>query len=434
MVLCDVDVKYKPPRAFLFRSHGFFHQVALTSTNTLSRLGQGNYELTLQQCEGFSPSPRFLRFHVPSPSSSSSTASSPPSAGSGEPLYVGTITMHELRFQFLRSLIPGLSTLVAMVLALVFGLRTLQRRQTTNQNQKEVKPSPSTSTSLRAGSSLALSSSFSSSSSGLPLKTNGELSLEEEPGAAAVLAEDNNNVLPWVQLPENEAGWKDLFEKVYSSPTSDDGEESLAGFGLSPPQPHQEQQQGQWQRPPSHHNHQIRQHQQVQHQHQQAEEQQQLRRSPLTPSTPSPLRTTDRLLARPPRPGSAFSISSSSPASAFALVDSPRGGGAEEMMGGEGGEEGGEEEGGGESLGWVNEYWSLGGSGSYRRPSMRDQEEESPTMMKRKEIGEEEGGEEEGEEEGEEGNVLLEQEEEDEEDEQGAGEREGDFPNKQEEA
>ena len=75
-----------------------------------------------------------------------------------------------------------------------------------------------------------------------------------------------------------------------------------------------------------------------------------------------------------------------------------------------------------------------GGSGSYRRSSTRDQEEESPTMLKRKEIGEEEWGEEEGKEEGEEDNVLLEQEVEDEEDEQGAGEREGDFASKQEEA
>jgi len=428
MVLCDIDVKHKPPRAFLFRSHGFFHQVALTSTNTLSRLGQGDYELELRQCEGYRPSPRFLRFHVAasSPSSSpSTTTSSSPSIGSGEPLYVGTITMHELRFQFLRSLVPSLSTLVAMAIALVFGVRTLQRRQSTHQqNEREMKPSSSTSTSSRAGSpmalsSSALSSSFSSSSSGLPLKMNGEHSLEEE---STALAGDNNNVLPLVQLPENEAGWKDLFERVYSSPTSD-GEESLAGFGLSPPQPYQEQQQ------------------QGQGRHQQGdrgEEQQMLRRSPLTPCTPSPLRTTDRPLARPPRPGSAFSISSSSPASVFA-VDSPRGG-AGEMVGGEGGLEGGgggEEEMGGEGLGWVNEYWSLGGSGSNRRSLMRDEGEESPTTLKKEEEGgEEEGGEDhvlqQKEQEQEEEEEEEEEEDDDDDDEEGTGERDGDFPSKQE--
>jgi hypothetical protein len=68
MVFCDVDVKFKPQRAFLYRSHGFFHQVALTSTNTLSRLGQGEYELTLRHCDGYIPSPRFLRFLKFSPS------------------------------------------------------------------------------------------------------------------------------------------------------------------------------------------------------------------------------------------------------------------------------------------------------------------------------------------------------------------------------
>ena len=43
----------------------------------------------------------------------------------------------------------------------------------------------------------------------------------------------------------------------------------------------------------------------------------------------------------------------------------------------EGGRDGGEDEGGGESLGWVNEYWSLEGSASCRRSWTRD-EEESP--------------------------------------------------------
>lgn len=105
------------------------------------------------------------------------------------------------------------------------------------------------------------------------------------------------------------------------------------------------------------------------------------------------------------------------------------------MIGGEGGQERGEEEGGGESLGWVNEYWSLGESGSCRRSSTRgEEEEESPTMVKRKEVEDEEG--EEGEEElgeGEEGNVLDQEDEEEEEDKEGAGERGGGFPSKQEE-
>ena len=419
MVFCDVDVKFKPQRAFLYRSHGFFHQVALTSTNTLSRLGQGEYELTLRHCDGYIPSPRFLRFLVgpSSTSSSSSSSSHPPSSiGSSEPLHVGTITMYELRFQFLRSLVPGLSTLVAIVVALVFGLRILQKRRNTYQIEREMKPSSTTST-FRAGSPMALSSSFSSSSSRLQLKTKGELSLEKEPGGAAELsAGDKDSVEPLVELPVTDEGRKDFFKKVSFSPTSDtDGEESaFEGFGLSPPQPQREQYPCSHceLHPCSHHKHdpslQVRQYQHGQHH--QAEEQL-LRRSPLTPyATPlTPLKTIDHPLARLTRPGSAFSISSFSPASAFAFVDSPRGeggegagpgaaaaagaaaAGEEEIMRGERGRDGGEEEGVGESLGWVNEYWSLEGSASCRRAWTRDGEESPGAGEEKEEAATEEG-------------------------------------------
>lgn len=42
-VTCDVDVKYKRPGSYVFRSHGFFHAMALTEENVLSRLEPGDY-------------------------------------------------------------------------------------------------------------------------------------------------------------------------------------------------------------------------------------------------------------------------------------------------------------------------------------------------------------------------------------------------------
>ncbi|GAB5031938.1 Hypothetical protein NocV09_00702010 [Nannochloropsis oceanica] len=409
VVFCDVDVKFKPQRAFLYRSHGFFHQVALTSTNTLSRLGQGEYELTFRQCDGYIPSPRFLRFFVGpfSTSSSSSSSPPPPTIDRSEPLYVGTIIMHELRFPFLRSLVPGLSALGAIVVTLVFGLRILQKRRSTCRIEREMKKSSTTSTS-RVGSPMALSSSFSSSCSGIQLKTKEEMSFEKEPGGAAELSSgDKDSVELLVQLPESDARPKD-FPKV--SPTSDtDGEESVfGGFGLSLPQPLREKD------PCYYHKHiknlQVRQHVQ----YQQAEEQP-VRRSPLTPyGTPlTPQRAIDHPLARLPRPGSAFSISPSSPASAFALIDSPRGaeGGEkagpgavpgaaaaatedEVMMREERRRHGGDVEGEGENLGWVNEYWSLEGSASCRRSWTRDEEESPRGGLEKAEATEEGGGQE----------------------------------------
>ncbi|EWM27183.1 hypothetical protein Naga_100010g72 [Nannochloropsis gaditana] len=174
ITLCDVDIKYKSPAAYVFRSHGFFYQVALTSTNTLSRLNPGTYVLNFRQCQGYKPSPRSLRFHVPALSSTSF----PLFALKDEDLYIGVVTMQKLHFQFPRSVAPGVSAIVVAILALLFGLRTLQKRQKP-RSRRATSSAPTISTPVVTSESSFNLSSSSSATSGLALKTSGETSQED---------------------------------------------------------------------------------------------------------------------------------------------------------------------------------------------------------------------------------------------------------------
>ncbi len=69
---CDVEVLKATGTSF--RPHGFFHQMQLFTTNTLSRLEPGEYVLKLANCEPTThrPIPARLRFHVPAPGTDTS--------------------------------------------------------------------------------------------------------------------------------------------------------------------------------------------------------------------------------------------------------------------------------------------------------------------------------------------------------------------------
>lgn len=362
ITLCDVDIKYKSPAAYVFRSHGFFYQVALTSTNTLSRLSPGTYVLNFRQCQGYKPSPRSLRFHVPALSSTSF----PLFALKDEDLYIGVVTMQKFHFQFLRSIAPGVSAIVVAILALLFGLRTLQKRQKP-RSRRATSSAPTISTpAISSESSFNLSSS-SSATSGLALKTSGETSQEDH------LAVGSEKVPPVWDLSRHGSS-----ENVFSSSHAGDPlrSKSIRELEQSYAQHEDEALSHEACERPSG----VERPRTTAPMYQQRQTMRNVEVNGRGSYPPNIYIPSSTLICPPPllSPSKLASTTSSPPSSAVGSSEpAPRPPAEATCFDGEAGRQGGAEvtnEGNEETLGWVEEYWSFEGPEPRARASVEGKE------------------------------------------------------------